>query len=94
MEIGEKLRKLRIGRKLTQEQVAEIVSIKRSNYGAWEEGRGTPSLEQTKILADFYMLTMEDFLPDSVIKLSKPGFIEKYKAAPVNVRKAIDLLLN
>lgn len=60
-EIAERLKGLRKTRKLTQEQVAERVGIKRSTISNYEIGRRTPNLHDLKRLAEYYGVGLDYF---------------------------------
>lgn len=45
MEFNEKLQKLRISKKLTQEQLTEALYVSRTAVSKWESGRGYLSID-------------------------------------------------
>lgn len=51
--IGQRLRKLRKGKKLTQQELAEIVGVNRRLIGEIEAGKGTSLLVFVKLLKVF-----------------------------------------
>lgn len=54
-----RLRYLRKEKKLTQDEVAKIIGIKRAGYSSYETGRVEPSNEVLSKLADFYDTTID-----------------------------------
>lgn len=60
----EKLISLREDRKLTQEQVAEMVGISRSFYGHIELGKRNPSFGLAKKIASVFSCSPEDIFFD------------------------------
>ena len=90
MNIHPNIKLLRNQNKLTQEDVAAKLGIKRTNYGAYEEGRATPPIELIDRICDLYNVTFKELIGS---ELPPPDFITRYTTAPDNVRKAIDLLL-
>lgn len=48
--------------KVTQSDVAELLGVNVSTYGAYEEGRAEPRLENLRKLSLFFMVSMEDLL--------------------------------
>ena len=48
MEFNEKLQKLRKGKKLTQEELAQDLFVSRTAISKWESGRGYPSIDSLK----------------------------------------------
>lgn len=59
--IGAKLKTLRKGRKLTQEQAAELLGITRATVSNYEVGRRSPHLSELKRIADFYGVGLDYF---------------------------------
>jgi transcriptional regulator with XRE-family HTH domain len=59
--IASKLKILRKGRKLTQEQLASALGWNRSSVSNYEIGRRTPSLHDLKKLAEFYGVGLDYF---------------------------------
>ena len=59
--IGTKLKILRKGRKLTQEQLAERLGVNRATISNYEIARRTPSLKELKRFAEFYGVGLDYF---------------------------------
>lgn len=66
---GEYLRKLRIERELSQEQLAEAMGLSRQSISKWEQGISTPDIDNFMKLAEFYSMPVE--------ALIKAGEVEK-----------------
>lgn len=62
MEFNEKLQWLRKQRKLTQEELASSLCISRTAVSKWESGRGYPSIDSLKIIAEFFGVTVDELL--------------------------------
>ena len=62
MELSEKIQKLRKEHNLTQEQHAEQLFVSRTAVSKWETGRGTPSMESLKQIANLFHITLEQLL--------------------------------
>ena len=62
MTFSEKIKFLRRSSKLTQEQVATYIGVKRVAYTAYEAGRTSPSLENVVKLAKLYNVTTDTLL--------------------------------
>ena len=62
MEFHEKLQELRKSKKLTQEELAEILYVSRTAISKWESGRGYPSIDSLKQIALFFNVTIDDLL--------------------------------
>ena len=56
------LKELREGRKLTQLEFSQIMSVAPSTVGLWEQGRREPSYEKLKKIADFYGVSTDYLL--------------------------------
>lgn len=57
--LPERLCKHRARRRLTQQQLADKIGVKRHSIGAYEEGRATPPLPVLLKLAQVFNLTMD-----------------------------------
>ncbi|WP_262249506.1 LexA family transcriptional regulator [Parapedobacter soli] len=70
--IANNLKYLRKKKRLTQQQFAEEMGIKRASVGAYEERRAEPKYELLKKIADFYNLTMDELANDVIDDKWKP----------------------
>ena len=61
MEFNEKLQELRKARGLTQEELAEALFVSRTAISKWESGRGYPSIDSLKQIANYFSISI-DFL--------------------------------
>lgn len=62
MEFNEKLQELRKQKGLTQEELAEILFVSRTAISKWESGRGYPNIDSLKAIAEFFNITIDEFL--------------------------------
>ena len=62
MNVGKNLRKLRLQKKLSQEDVAKLLNISRQAYCRYENDQREISLDFLCILADFYEETTDTIL--------------------------------
>ena len=62
MEFNEKLQELRKRKGLTQEQLAESLYVSRTAISKWESGRGYPSIDSLKRVAEFFSVTIDELL--------------------------------
>ncbi|BDF06537.1 hypothetical protein CE91St63_35990 [[Clostridium] hylemonae] len=67
LEFNEKLQKLRKSKNLTQEQLAEILSVSRTAISKWESGRGYPSIDSLKEISKFFTISLDDLLSSEEI---------------------------
>ena len=54
MEFHEKLQELRKQKNLTQEELSEILFVSRTAISKWESGRGYPSIDSLKAIAEIF----------------------------------------
>lgn len=59
MDIGERLKKLRIERNLTQYEIEELTGIKRSTIALYESGIRKPPVDKLIQLAFLYNVTLD-----------------------------------
>ena len=55
MTIGEKIMYLRISKDISQEQLAEALSVSRQSVSKWEIGQALPQIDKVIQLADFFL---------------------------------------
>lgn len=60
MEIGTKLKELRLTEKLTQEELSKKLNISRVNYTRYETNASRPDYETLLIIADFYDISLDE----------------------------------
>ena len=68
MSFNETLKKLRIEKKLTQEELAQATGLSRSAIGMYESGSREPNFETLEILADFFNVDMNTLLSKTQAK--------------------------
>lgn len=77
------LRKLRIERDLTQDQLASIIGVSKSTIGMYEQGKRVPKVDATlKRLADFFDVSI-DYLMGLSDRFPAPNITEEYTTFPV-----------
>lgn len=59
--IGDKLKTLRKGRKLTQDQIADAFGISRGAVSNYEIGRRRPNIQELQAFAKFYGVPLDYF---------------------------------
>ena len=60
-EIGSKLKTLRKGRKLTQQELSEKVGLSRCTISNYETSRRSPHIPELRRLAEFFGVSLEFF---------------------------------
>ena len=64
MTFGEKLKKLRSERNLTQEDVAEKIFVTRAAISKWETDKGYPGIDILRLLAQYFVVTVDELISD------------------------------
>ncbi|MEE1885540.1 XRE family transcriptional regulator [Pedobacter flavus] len=64
--IANNLKYLRKKNNLTQQQFADIMNIKRSLVGAYEEDRAEPKYELLKKIAEYFELSIDEFINEEI----------------------------
>ena len=60
MQIGAKLKELRLNEKLTQQELADKLMISRVNYTRYETDKVRPDYETLIKIADFYDVSLDE----------------------------------
>ena len=75
MEFNEKLKKLRIDKRLTQAQLAAMLFVSRSTVAKWENGLGLPNPESMAMLEELFDITTPELATEEpeivIIKKNK-----------------------
>lgn len=61
MKLSKILAELRNGKHLTQDQMADILGVKRPRYNAWENDISKPDIEMVRKIAEYHHVSV-DFL--------------------------------
>ena len=64
MKFSEKLQTLRKEKGLSQEKLAELLSVSRQAVSKWESGQTYPEIEKLIVLSDLFEITLDDLLRD------------------------------
>ena len=59
---GKNIRKLRIAKKMTQTEFAELFNLKRTAVGSYEEGRAEAKVDTVIKIADHFKLSLDQLL--------------------------------
>lgn len=62
MELNLKIQELRRQKRLTQEELAEILFVSRTAISKWESGRGYPSIESLKAMSAYFAISIDELL--------------------------------
>lgn len=80
--ISDNLKYLRKKKGLTQQQFADVMEIKRSLVGAYEEDRAEPKYDLLKKIAEYFEISIDDFINEKINDKWSP----KPKGDPSNLR--------
>lgn len=67
MTFGEKLKKLRTEKHLTQDELAERLYVTRTAVSKWESNRGYPNIDSLKAIAKCFSVTVDELLSSDEI---------------------------
>ena len=56
---GERIHKLRVDRKLTQQELGDAIGVTSTGVSYWESGKAIPSMSMIKELSDFFCVTSD-----------------------------------
>ena len=70
MTLGEKLKKARIGKNLTQEYLAEVLNISQKTYSNFENDKSKPDFHQVEDIAKALDTSVLDFLSGDSITIN------------------------
>ncbi|MDO5330576.1 MAG: helix-turn-helix domain-containing protein [Bacillota bacterium] len=62
MDLSEKIKKIREDKNLTQDEMAERISVTRQAISKWERGVGYPSLEALRLISNEFGVSLNDLL--------------------------------
>lgn len=56
---GDNIKRLRKNKGLKQQEIAELLGVKRNTYSDWENGKREPSFENLVKLADLFDVSLD-----------------------------------
>ena len=59
MKLSEKLQMLRINKRLSQEELANILDVSRQAVSKWESGKSVPDLQKLIKLSELYNVNID-----------------------------------
>ncbi|MCR2033352.1 helix-turn-helix domain-containing protein [Anaerofustis stercorihominis] len=93
MKFAEKLKKLRISNEMSQENLAELLNVSRSAIAKWENANGMPDLDNLKMIASIFDVTIDSLIRDEEdIETTEEGFCFKIAGAGVGVGLVLGFL--
>lgn len=92
MTLGEKLKKLRTDKGLTQEELAEKLFVSRTAISKWESDRGYPNIETLKAISKFFSVSVDDLLSsDELLTIAEEDSRQKETRLKDSVFALLDL---
>lgn len=101
---AERIKKLRIEKKLTQQELGNKFGLTSTGVSYWESGKANPSMDMINKLSDFFGVTIDYLIGKSKIDENDEGMILFRKAEQVNendkkkmyniINSTIDAFLN
>lgn len=101
---AERIKKLRIEKKLTQQELGNKFGLTSTGVSYWESGKAIPSMDMINKLSDFFCVTIDYLIGKSKIDENDEGMILFRKAEQVNendkkkmyniINSTIDAFLN
>lgn len=74
MTIGEKITHLRMAKNISQEQLAEEISVSRQSVSKWEMDQALPQIDKVLQLCELFDVSADELLQDSIaIRRNIPG---------------------
>ncbi len=67
MTIGEKITRLRSGLNISQEQLAEKLSVSRQSVSKWEMGQALPQIDKVLQLCELFNVSTDELLYDKIV---------------------------
>ena len=56
---GDNIKRLRKNKGLKQQEIADILGVKRNTYSDWENGKCKPNYEKLEKIADFFGVSLD-----------------------------------
>lgn len=101
---SERIKKLRIEKKMTQQELGNIFGLTSTGISYWESGKAIPNMEIINKLSDFFGVTIDYLIGKNEIDENNEGMILFRRAEQVNendkkkmydiINSTIDVFLN
>ncbi len=85
MKFGDNLKKIRIFKKLSQEDLAEKVNVSRQSISKWETGDSYPTMNNLLELCKIFRCKINDLVNDNIIDIDSLG--DEVKTKVVSLKK-------
>ena len=74
--LGEKIKKYREGKEITQVEVAEVLGVKPATVSKYEAGTLEPNIQSLKKLAELFEISVDELLREDEFDVSKINILE------------------
>lgn len=76
--------------------VSRATGVSTATLTSWKQGKYTPKQDKLQKLADYFNVPLEEITKKEPVKISMPGFIQKYNEnATMEIKKALsDVLMD
>ena len=74
--LGEKIKLCRENKKMTQNEVAEILGVKSATISKYEAGSLEPNIESLKKLAELFEVSIDELIREDEFDISKINILE------------------
>ena len=64
IDIGSKIKTLRLSKSMTQEQLAKALHVSAQAVSKWESGRGYPEMEKILYICNRYQVSIADLFAE------------------------------
>ena len=92
MSIGNKIYEMRIAKKLSQSDLADLLDVSRQSVSKWETDAAVPDLDKLVKLCDVFEITLDELIGRNV-KETSPSVTEENKIQPFGARKIFGYIL-
>jgi len=66
MTIGQKIAQMRMANAVSQEQLAEIISVSRQSVSKWEMDQAVPQIDKILLMCDYFKISADELLRDTI----------------------------
>lgn len=66
---SDKIKKLRLSKNLTQDQLAKLIYVSRSAVAKWEQNRGFPNIDALQRISKIFEVSIDGLLSDKELKI-------------------------
>ena len=86
MKFGDKLIALRKKKGLSQEELAEKLSVSRQSVSKWESNNTYPETDKIVQICNIFECTMDDLINDNITDVESTERKNKNNSSPMNYR--------